>query len=98
MKKKIIEFYGGGCPDCTLISPAVDRLEKEEAIEVEKLEVWSNEQNKKKMEGLKELYLTECKDNFAVPSFYDPESHRLLCQPLSYAILKAWVFAEPKRS
>ena len=92
MKKKIIEFYGGECPDCTLIAPSVDKLEKEDGIDVEKVEVWNNKENKKRMESLQELYNKECKGNFSLPSFYDPESHRLICEPLSYEVLRAWVF------
>ena len=88
----MIEFYGGECSDCTLIAPSVNRLEKEDGVEMEKLEVWSNEENKKRMESLRELYDMECEGNFSVPSFYDPETHRLMCEPLSYEALRAWVF------
>ena len=90
--KRIIEFYGGECPDCLLISPAVEKLEKEDGVEVEKLEVWHNAENKERMEALKSLYEAECDGNFEVPSFYEKESNRLLCMPMTYENLKSWVF------
>ena len=92
--KKIIEFYGEGCPDCIVIAPAVEKLKKEEEIELKELEVWNNEENSKKMEGLKYLYDKECNGNFVVPSFYDAEGDRLLCEPRTYEELHSWVFLQ----
>ena len=91
MAKKIIEFYGQECPYCVAIVPVVDRLEKEEDVKVERLEVWHNDKNHKKMGDLKRLYDQECEGNFVVPSFYDKESDRLICNPGSYENLKKWV-------
>jgi len=92
MTKTIVEFYGQECPYCVEIIPEVDRLEKEEDVEVERVEVWHNEENHKRMESLKRLYDQECEGNFVVPSFYDQETNRLICDPKTYENLKSWVF------
>jgi thiol-disulfide isomerase/thioredoxin len=90
--KKIIEFYGETCSDCIAFAPEVARLEKEGEVEFEKIEVWNNEKNAKRMEDLKQLYGQECDGNMVVPSFYDKEKERLVCEPGSYEKLKSWVF------
>lgn len=92
-RKKIIEFYGGGCHDCIGIAPAVAKLEKEEGVIVEKLEVWHNEKNRKRMEALQPLYDKECGGNLSVPSFYDEDGQKLICEPVVYQELYDWVFS-----
>ena len=92
MGKQIIEFYGQECPYCVEIVPTVNRLEKEEDVEVKRLEVWHNEENHRRMEDLKRLYDQECEGNFVVPSFYDEETDRLICNPGTYKNLKGWIF------
>ena len=94
MANKIIEFYGQECPYCMAIDPAVEKLETEDGVEFESLEVWHNEENKKRMASLRKLYDQNCNGNFVVPSFYDEESNRLICNPGSYDTLKAWVFVD----
>ena len=94
MAKKIIEFYGAECPYCMALEEAVEKLEDEDGIEVEGLEVWHSEENKKRMASLKHLYDQNCNGNFVVPSFYDEEKDRLICNPGDYEDLKNWVFAE----
>ena len=89
----ITMFYGDTCPHCHTIVSAVDRLEKEDGVTLERLEVWNNSENKKRMDALKYLYDTECSGDMIVPSFYDPATDRLLCNPGSYEKLKAWIDA-----
>ena len=95
MPRKIIEFYfGRECPYCVNIIPAVKRLVAEDEVEIKKCEVWHNTENSQRMGSLRELYGEYCGGNFTVPSFYDPETKRLVCNPGSYENLKKWVFAE----
>ena len=94
MAKKTIEFYGTEGMDCMVMDPKVEKLEKEDGVAIESLEVWHNEANKRKMASLRDLYDKECRGNFVVPSFYDPETHRLICGPGTYENLRAWVFHE----
>jgi len=92
MAKKIIEFYGAECPYCVEIESALERLEQEDNVEITGLEVWHNEENKRRMARLRRLYDQECRGNFIVPSFYDEETDRLICNPGTYENLKAWLF------
>lgn len=89
----IIMFCGATCPYCHAIVPALDRLEKEDGVVIERLEVWNHPENRKRMDALKHLYEKECGGNMIVPSFYDPATERLLCNPGSYEKLKAWIDA-----
>lgn len=99
--KNITFFYGNGCPFCAAIMPAVERLEKEDNVRFERLEVWRggrmdreyNKENQDKMESLKRHYETNCGGNMIVPSFYDAEKDRLICNPGTYENLKSWIFA-----
>lgn len=93
MAKKIVEFYGQECPYCIAIDSAVEKLEQEEDVEFESLEVWHNEENRRKMASLRKLYDQNCNGNFVVPSFYDPQTNRLIGNPGSYENLKQWIFS-----
>ncbi|MBI4086751.1 hypothetical protein HY416_02080 [Candidatus Kaiserbacteria bacterium] len=88
--KYIVEFYGATCPYCREIEPAVGRLEREDGVTVERLEVWNNAGNAAQMEALADLYEAECGGDMVVPSFYDPATARLICNPGSYERLKTW--------
>ena len=98
-KKKITCFYGNGCPFCEAITPAVEKLASG-GIEFERLEVWKgnkqekiyNEANQARMDALKRHYDADCSGYMIVPSFYDAEQDRLICNPGSYENLKEWVF------
>lgn len=90
--KKIIEFFGATCPYSAAIAPVVAQLAAEGGVVFEQLEVWRNDENMKKMEALRPLYDAHCGGNMIVPSFYDAEKKRLLCNPASYDDLKQWIF------
>lgn len=80
----LLEFYGEGCPHCTIMKPLVDKLIKEEGVEVEVMEVWENEENAKK----KEQYDTgECG---GVPFFINTETKATICGSTDYESLKKW--------
>ena len=90
-EKNVVMFYGETCPYCQAIIPVVERLEREDGIAVERLEVWHNPENEKRMEALRYLYDEVCEGNMVVPSFHDPRTNRLLCNPGSYERLKEWL-------
>ena len=98
--RKIIYFYGNGCPFCATIESAVGKLEEEDDVQFERLEVWRggrtereyNKENQNRMETLKHHYEQNCGGNMIVPSFYDTEGDRLICNPGSYENLKSWIF------
>jgi len=42
----LLEFFGTECPHCISMHELVERLEKEEGIKIESLEVWHNPETK----------------------------------------------------
>ena len=80
----LLEFYGTECPHCVRMHELVVRLEKEEGVKVEALEVWHNEENEKKM-------LEYDKDLCGgVPFFYNTKTKKFICGESSYEELKDW--------
>lgn len=80
----LIEFFGTECPHCIRMMPLVERLEKEEGVTVEKLEVWHNEENRQKMGQFDEGYCG------GVPFFINTKTNKWICGEASYEELKAW--------
>ncbi len=87
---KIIMFYGGSCHHCHHMMPIVDKLKKE-GFQIERLEVWENPENAKKMRGFKDIIVSACVDGLGVPAFVNPEKRKAICGNLSYEELKKWV-------
>ena len=61
-----------------------ERLEKEEGLVVEKLEVWHNKENSKKLEELDKGFCG------GVPFFYNTKSCKWICGETTYEELKEW--------
>lgn len=84
----LIDFYGRECPHCVRMEPLIKRLEKEESVTVERLEVWHDEDNAAKMEQVdREL----CG---GVPFFYNTLTKKSLCGEVGYDELKRWALAK----
>ena len=66
----------------------VAKLEKEENVKVEKIEVWHNEENEKR---LMELDKDMCG---GVPFFYNTKSGQWICGEDSYDKLKEWALSK----
>ena len=90
----IVEFYGKWCGYCRMIDPAVDRLEREDGVEVTRLETWGNRRNKALMESLSDLFEEFNRGDYTVPTFYDPTKPRqkFACPTSIYIMRK---FARP---
>lgn len=69
----IYEFYGETCPHCLDMQPIVAEVEKEKGVTFEKLEVWNNEENAKKLE---EIDRGRCG---GVPFFYNDANGKYIC-------------------
>jgi hypothetical protein len=67
----------------------VSKLEKEEGLKVDSLEVWHNKENENR---LLELDRDFCG---GVPFFYNTKTEKWICGEASYEILKAWAKGEP---
>ena len=78
------EFYGETCPHCIEMKPLVEKLEAELGVEVEKLEVWNNEENAKLAQ---EADGGKCG---GVPFFINEETGATICGATDYDSLKAW--------
>ena len=84
MAQDLVEFYGTECIHCREMDPLVQKLEKEEGVKIEKLEVWHNTDNLNIMRELDKGYCG------GVPFFYNKKTNRWICGSTSYEKLKAW--------
>ena len=82
----LINFYGIECPHCIRMHTLFERLEKEEGIKTEKLEVWHDDANMKKLETYDKN--GECG---GVPFTVNTETGKTLCGEVEYDELKKWV-------
>ena len=80
----LIEFYGRECPHCKNMEPLVSKLEKEENIKIDRLEIWHNEKNNKLM---KKLGKDNCR---GVPFFFNKKTEKFICGDTTYEKLKKW--------
>ena len=80
----LLEFYGETCPHCLSMKPLVEKVEKALKVKIEKLEVWNNEENAKKM--------STCDTGLCggVPFFFNTESKQFICGSCDEATLKDW--------
>lgn len=63
----------------------VEKLEKEEGIKVDSLEVWHNPENEKRLLELDKEFCG------GVPFFYNTKSNKWICGEASYKELKTWL-------
>lgn len=78
----LIEFYGTECIHCHKMEPLIEKLEKEEKIKVQKLEVWHNQENAKKWKENDQGFCG------GVPLFINTETGKKICGSMSYLNLK----------
>ena len=69
------------------MEPLIERLTKETGLPVERLEVWHDEANKKKLE---EYDRDLCG---GVPFFFNTDSKKWICGEASYEELSSWAGA-----
>ncbi len=89
MKKKIM-FWARECPHCKNMMPLVDRLIDEEGIEIEKLEIWHNEENADLMRSFKDVIAPKCGGQLRTPTFFDSETNDVICGEVEYEVLIDW--------
>ena len=85
---ELLEFYGTECPHCNEMKPVIDKLEKEEKVKVERIEVWHDEANAKLMQKY---------DNGkcgGVPFFFNTKTSKWICGSTSYEDLKQWALGK----
>ncbi len=80
----LIEFYGKECPHCLEMEPLIERLKKEEGLELDRFETWHSEENARKMEDYDKNYCG------GVPFFINTKTGKWLCGSTDYGEFKAW--------
>lgn len=75
----VIEFYGATCPHCISMKPIIADLEKENGLEITKLEVWEHPENEQKMQEYADIIGDACGGLPGVPSFVNTETNQALC-------------------
>jgi thiol-disulfide isomerase/thioredoxin len=88
--KKIIMFYARECPHCKKMLPLVDKLEKEEGVEMERLEVWHDEKNADLMRSYKDILTPKCGGQLRTPTFFNTENKDVVCGEVPYETLRDW--------
>ncbi len=85
MNNHLLFFYGDDCPHCLKMDALVSKLAFD-GINVERLEIWHNDANMKKMEEL------DCEDEpcGGVPFFINTKTCKTVCGEVSYKELKEW--------
>lgn len=80
----LLEFYGKECSHCQKMKSLVERLQKEEGVEVKQYEIWHNEENREKAQ--------EYDKNLCggVPFFFNTETNGFICGETSYEELRDW--------
>ena len=76
-------YYGTECHFCHTMEDVIQKLEKEEDLKVERVEVWHNEENAK-------LMRSRDKHCGGVPFFYNEKTKETLCGAVPYKMLKKW--------
>ena len=80
----LIEFYGAECSHCRALEPHMARLEDEEGVAIQRLEVWHNEENAKLMREYDKGYCG------GVPFCYNTKTGKWLCGTVDYERLRDW--------
>ncbi len=83
-------FWARECPHCKNMMPLVDRLIDEEGIEIEKLEIWHNEENADLMRSFKDVIAPKCGGQLRTPTFFDSETNDVICGEVEYEVLIDW--------
>lgn len=88
--KKLIMFHARECPHCRKMMPLVEKLEKEEGVALEKLEVWHDEKNADLMRSYKSILASKCGGQLRTPTFFNTETNDVICGEVPYETLKDW--------
>jgi len=87
---KLIMFHGKECPHCQVMMPLVDKLIKEESIEIDKKEVWHHDKNADLMRSYRNIIEPKCGGQLRTPTFMNTETNDIICGEVQYEKLKDW--------
>ncbi len=78
-------YYGKDCPHCAKMHELLDATEKKQGKLFDRVEVWHNEEELKKLEAID-------KDRCGgVPFFYNPKTDTYLCGEIEEGELETWL-------
>ena len=75
-------FNSKNCEGCEAMNPLVEKLEQEQGLKVERLEVWYNNDNQK--------LLSQYAVIAATPFFYNESTEKKILGECDYESLKSW--------
>jgi len=83
------EYYGTECHFCVQMAPLVEKLEKEEKLTVDKIEVWHNQANAAELQKIPEF--RQCG---GVPFFINTKTKKIICGAKDYESFKKWALGK----
>jgi thiol-disulfide isomerase/thioredoxin len=83
---RLIMFYADNCEPCVVMNLMVERLEKEHAVKVDRLEVWFDKENQKLLEKYAGLS--------TVPFFYNERSGEKISGETDFDTLERWALGK----
>lgn len=84
----LMMFYGKESPACKEVKDYLEKIEKEEEIEIKKLEVWHDSSNQSIMMKYAE---ERC---VGVPFLYNKKTGEYLCGKHDFETVKNWALGE----
>ena len=73
------------------MAPVVEQVEQELGVEIEKLEVWYNEENAAFMYQFADSISADCGGRVGVPAFYNMNTGEAACGEISAGALKDFI-------
>lgn len=80
----LLEFYGDECDHCQKMRVLTLRLEKEKGVTVDRIEIWHNEENLKKMEKYDKKLCG------GVPFLFNTKNGKWVCGEAPYKKVLEW--------
>ena len=88
MTDELLFFTGRECPHCNDMKPLIQKLEKEEKVNLKEIEVWHNAANAKMMEKYDRGFCG------GVPFFFNTKTGQWICGAVDYEKLKKWALGK----
>lgn len=89
-------YHGQDCPHCQAMMPLIDKVQKELNVEIEKKEVWQNDENAAEMQKDTVTIKKACGGEMGVPVFINMDTKDCTCGELNYEKLKQWIQKQQK--
>jgi thiol-disulfide isomerase/thioredoxin len=84
----LLEFFGDTCPHCISMKPMIMNVEKKLGITIEKIEVWNNDENAKRLMAIDKGLCG------GVPFFYNEEAKTFICGASDEETVTRWAKGE----